>query len=176
MFCPKRANACPKMKVVKATQLARGTGTVITRLYGLIVAATVTVGLLALPMISSGQDPERQEKLDELLRQRQATLRQIVEVLREQYLLGERDFNAVVEAQDRLMKAELELASDRQERLALLRERVKMFETLSTLTNQRFDLGQVGQPETLFVRAAVLEAKIELAREQERERAGEPAN
>lgn len=77
----------------------------------------------------------------------------------EQYRSGQKSFDSVVRAKDRLIDAELELASDHQQRLALLRQQVKMFESLSAATDKRFELGLVRQPERLSVRVAFLDAK-----------------
>lgn len=149
-----------------------------TKFYGVVVAATLAIGLLALPVISAGQDTsqdaEETGSLDELLRQRRDTLQQLVEVVTEEYRIGTKSFNSVVQAKDRLIDAELELADSRQERLALLQQQVEMFEAFSAMTDERFALGQVPQSDRLAVRAAFLDAKIKLARERERD--GEAAN
>lgn len=142
--------------------------TVRTKLCGFMAVTTLAIGLLALPVISAAQNVEKESNLDELLRQRRDTLQRLVEVVTEEYHSGKKTFGAVVQAKDRLIDAELELVNGRQDRLALLRQQVEMFEALSTVTDERFALGQVTQSERLAARAAVLDAKIELVWEQDR--------
>lgn len=145
-----------------------------TKFCGFLVAATLAIGLLALPVISAGQDSEETRRLDALLKQRRDTLQQLVEVVTEEYHIGKKSFDSVVQTKDRLIDAELELAKNRRKRLALLQQQVEMFESFSTLTDERFAIGQVPQSDRLAVRAAFLDAKIKLARERERD--GEEAN
>lgn len=137
-----------------------------TKFYGFVVAATLAIGLLTLPVMSAGQDSEETGSLDDLLKQRRDTLQQVVEVVTKEYHSGNKSFASVVQAKDRLIDAELELVNSRQERLVLLRQQVEMFENLSAVIDERFALGQVTQSERLAAQVAFLDAKIELAREQ----------
>ncbi len=139
-----------------------------TKLCGFIAVITLAVGLLALPVISAGEDAAQQSNLDELLKQRRDTLQQVVEVVTEEYHIGNKSFAAVVQAKARLIDAELEMVKGRQERLGLLRQQVEMFEKLSAVIDERFALGQVTHAERLAAQVALLDAKIELSREQNR--------
>lgn len=138
------------------------------RHYGSVAITMLAMGLLALPVISTGQDAEQKTDLDELLKERRDTLQQIVEVVSEEYHIGNKSFASVVQAKNRLIDAELGLVKTRQDRLALLRKQVEMFEALSAVLDERFALGVVQQTDRLDARVAVLDAKIKLVREQNR--------
>lgn len=131
-------------------------------------AMLLAVGLLVLPVISAEQNGKQSDTLDDLLKQRRDTLQQLVKVVKEQYHQGTSDYAAVAKSTDQLIDAELELADNHQERIALLKRRVDLMESLEALTEGQFLSGQRAPSEPLQARAAVLEAKIELARERDK--------
>jgi outer membrane protein TolC len=133
----------------------------------LVTTLAVAVGLVAWP-IAVGETPEAEQapELDQLLNQRQATLRQLVEVVTEEYRQGIRDFDPVVRATDRLIAADLELAKTSKDRIALLQRRVEVMKGFSAMADMKFMTGQASQSELLSARAALLDSQIQLAREQ----------
>lgn len=133
----------------------------------LVTALAASVGLLAWP-IAVGERPEanQTQQLDELLKQRQATLRQLVEVVTEEYRQGIRDFEPVVRATDQLIAADLALAKSSKDRIALLQRRVEVMKDFSAMANIKFEAGQASQSELLSAQAALLESQIQVAREQ----------
>lgn len=144
-----------------------------TRRYGFVAVTTLAVGLLVLPVILAGQNSEQESNLKELLRKRRDTLQQVVDVVIKEYHLGNKSFDSVVQAKDRLIDAELEMVNSRQGRIALLQQQVEMFEAFSDRTRERYNLGEVNQSERLAALAAVLDAKIKLVREQDGSAEGE---
>lgn len=65
-----------------------------------VAVTMLAIGLLALPVISTGQNAEQNGDLDKLLKERRDTLQQIVEVVTEEYHIGKKDFAPVVEAKN----------------------------------------------------------------------------
>ena len=133
----------------------------------LVAAMTMCVGLLAWSIVV-GQTPDanQTEQLDELLRQRQATLRQLVEVVTEEYRQGIREIESVVRATDQLIAADLELAKTSKDRNTLLQVRVEVMKDFFAMANMKFMAGTASQSELLSARAALLDSQIQLAREQ----------
>ena len=133
----------------------------------LVTALAVSVGLLARP-IAVGETPEanQTQQLDELLKQRQATLRQLVEVVTKEYRQGVGGFEPVIRATDQLINADLELAKNSKDRLAILQRRVELMEEFVAGVSTKHKVGRATQAEVLAARAELLNAKIQLAREQ----------
>jgi outer membrane protein TolC len=105
-------------------------------------------------------------QLDDLLKDRQATLRQLVEFVTEEYRNGTTGFDTVVRATDQVLDADLELAKNAEARIAILQKRVELRNSLFSLVETRFKAGQVTQAQVLAAKAAMLESEIRLAREQ----------
>lgn len=130
----------------------------------------IAVGLLAWPVaVGETLEADQTEQLDELLKQRQVTLRKLVEVVTEEYRRGVSDFEPVVRATDQLIAADLELAKTPKDRIVLLQRRVEVMKGFSAMTKTRFESGQASQSELLSAQAALLDSQIQLAREQDGE-------
>ena len=133
----------------------------------LAAALLMSVGVLTWP-IAVGDTPEANQspKLDDLLKQRQETLKALVEVVTEEYRQGTGDFESVVRATDQLLAADLELAKNRKERIAILERRVELMNGFLDSVTVRFRAGQATRSAVLTAKSAQLDSQIQLAREQ----------
>jgi len=135
--------------------------------FQIFVAASIIVfGVWAWP-VAMGETNEAVQvrQLDDLLKDKQATLRQLVEFEKEAYLNGTNGFDAVVRATDQLLATDLEMAENAKTRLTILQERAQLMKSLFSMVEARFKLGQVSRAEVLAAKAAMLESEIRLARE-----------
>ena len=132
----------------------------------LVAASMLAVGVLAWP-IAFGETKEANQarQLEELLKERQATLRQLVEAVTEEYRNGRTGFDSVARATDQLLDADLEMAENAKTRLAILQKRVELMKSLFSMVEARARIGQVSQAQVLAAKAAMLESEIRLARE-----------
>jgi outer membrane protein TolC len=133
----------------------------------LVTALAVSVGLLAWP-IAVGETPEanQTQQLDELLKQRQATLRQLIEVVTKEYRNGVSGFEPVIRATDQLIDADLEMAKNSKDRVAILQRRVELMKEFFAGVSTKYKAGVATQSESIAAQAELLNAKIQLAREQ----------
>ena len=138
-----------------------------TRAQMSMAVLAVAVGVLACP-IAGGETKEanQSQKLEELLKERQSTLRQLVAVVTEEYRNGATGFESVARATDQLIDAELDLAKNAAARTAILQRRVELMKSLFSMVETRFKAGQVTQAQVLAAQAGLLESQIQLAREQ----------
>ena len=133
----------------------------------LVAALAVAIVMLTCPI--SGDEPQQANQVDKLatlLTQRRDTLRQLVDAVTEEYRQGRSGFESVAHATDQLIDAELELAKDAKDRVAILQRRVALMKDLFTMVNTRFKAGQVTQAQVLAAKAALLKSQIQLVREQ----------
>ena len=133
----------------------------------LVAALAVAVVMLTCPI--SGDEPQQAnqaDKLETLLTQRRDTLQQLVEVVTEEYRQGKTGFESVARATDQLIDAELELAKNPKDRVAILQRRVELMKDLFAMVDTRFEAGQVTQAQVLAAKAALLQSQIQLVREQ----------
>jgi hypothetical protein len=107
-------------------------------------------------------------KLQELQKERLATLQQLVTVTKTAYLQGTATFAEVAQASAQLLKADLELCESDQERLAAHEKALMLAKHYERIATQRYKAGQGTQASTLSATANRLEAEIAL----ERARAG----
>jgi len=146
-----------------------------TRRFQILIAASVlAVGVLAGPIASAdAKDANPAQQLAYLLKERQATLRQLVEFVTEEYRNGTSGFDSVIRATDQLLDADLELAEHANARIVILQKRVELMKSLFSIVEARFEIGQVTRAQVLAAKAAMLESEIRLAREQTE--AGKPS-
>ena len=116
--------------------------------------------------------PKRSPTLEALQLQRIATLREIVQVMEDQYSTGQNDLASVLRAKHNLLRARLEHAVEKTQRLQLLQEQLEEFRQLETVVQTKVDAGIVTNVQLLSVRAERLAAQIELVREQDKEAVG----
>jgi hypothetical protein len=133
----------------------------------LLVVLMVAVGVLT-PLGVAGETQPTNEsgKLEELLQERRDTLRQLVKVVTVEFQEGITGFESVCRASDQLIDAELELAKNTEARIAILQRRVELLKKLFSLTEAKFKAGRGTRAQVLATKAALLEAQIDLVREQ----------
>ena len=138
-----------------------------TRAQFLIAASVIAVAVVAWP-IAGGEttDATQGQKIEELLKERRDTLQQLVDVVTAEYRQGTTGFESVARATDQLIEAELDLAKDAETRITILQRRLELMKSLFSMVEARFESGQVTQAQVLAAKAALLESRIHLAREQ----------
>src|SRR5262249_23061768 len=129
--------------------------------WGLLVLTVAATGASA-----AGDKEDKAEEIKRLLVERQKTLRAAVDVLMAQYQAGVVDFQRVAQAQRAFLRATLDLPLPPEKRLAALRESRELADATVKVTEARFKRGMVTQADVLEAQAALLEARIELLREQ----------
>ena len=75
---------------------------------------------------------------------------------------------SIARANDQLIDAELELANDIEERIALLQQRVELMTNLLKVVEEMARAGEVTQASVLSAKADLLKARINLERERDR--------
>ena len=130
--------------------------------YPLIIEATAQAQSAPKPQGS----PDKAAEIKILLKERQETLKKVVDALVAQYQAGIVDFQSVFHAERDLLRATLDLDDSPETRMAALREQLKMAENFAKLAEARFERGGVTQVDVLRAKAGVLEARIELVREE----------
>ena len=102
----------------------------------------------------------------ELLQQRRDTLRKLVEILEARFRQGEATQRPLIEAQNALITAELELAADQPQRIALLEKKLANLKQLTEMCGAMHQSGQVPYEQVLASQAESLRAEVELLRER----------
>jgi outer membrane protein TolC len=110
--------------------------------------------------------PEQAATIERLLKQRRDTLRQVVELANAEYGAGRATQTDVVHATESLIEAELELTTDKAERIALREKRVESLRNLEQYTRAKQLVAVATSAELLAATAARLKAEIELLRER----------
>jgi outer membrane protein TolC len=103
-------------------------------------------------------------RLKELLKERVETLRKVVEIVSQQYKLGGVGIGQVVQAQQSLLRAELDLCDSDKERIAVLEKLVSLMKDHEKIAAARFKSGDGRQGEALMAKATRLDAEIALER------------
>jgi outer membrane protein TolC len=138
-----------------------------TRVQLCAVVLAVAVGMLTPTVVVGEAQPKKEaEKIDKLLQQRRDTLRQLVKVVTVEYQQGISGFESVYRASDQLIGAELDLAKNAEARIAILQRRVELMKNLFSLVDAKHKAGQGTTAQLLTAKAALLEAQIDLLREQ----------
>ncbi len=134
----------------------------------LLAVLTLATALIATAQTAKSEPgiDEASAKLDTLLRQRRETLGQLVKVTTEHYRTGRTTIDSVIRASRQLLNAELELAEDRNARLAIHAKRIALLKDFERIVQTQFKAGDATQEDILAARAARLEAEIQLLREQ----------
>ena len=124
------------------------------------------------PPILESQPAQRAdaEKMNRLMLERRDVLRKIVEVLMSRHRGGignKGNFDDVYRAQSELLRAELELAKTKEDRLAVLNSQLANCQSLESLVIQMQKVGVRGGEagNVLVATAARLQAEIQILRE-----------
>jgi hypothetical protein len=110
--------------------------------------------------------PDRATELKALLREQCDTLSKLVDVLLRYYEIGRVDFARLAQAEREALKATVELDDSPQNPLAALQKVRDMATKVAQVTETRFKSGLCSEADVLQARAALLEARIELLREE----------
>ena len=138
-----------------------------TRAKMLVTMLAISVGVLAWPVAGGeAKETNQSQKLEELLKERRDTLRQLVDVVTGQYRNGTTGFESVARATDQLIDADLELTKNPEGRIAILQRRVELMKGLFAMVDMKFKNGLVTQAQVLAAKAALLQSQIHLTREQ----------
>jgi uncharacterized protein (TIGR03067 family) len=116
-----------------------------------------------LDKLAQGKDPTT---IKALLKERHAVLKNVVEVQMAFFKAGNLSFKDLALAQRAAFEAGLELCETAAERVALLRDNLKLTEELQRVEESIFKAGQGRQSDALLARAQVLETRIRLMREE----------
>ena len=121
------------------------------------------------PPILESQPAQRAdaEKMNRLMLERRDVLRKIVEVFMSRHQGGMVKFDDVYRAQSELLRAELELAKTKEDRLAVLNSQLANCQSLESLVIQMQKVGVRGGEagNVLVATAARLQAEIQILRE-----------
>jgi outer membrane protein TolC len=101
-----------------------------------------------------------------LQKERVETLKSLVELYVQYYREGKIDITPVIGAQTELVNAQLDAAEDREERIALLTERLNAVTSFLKLAEQRWMAGMSSQADVYRAKSLLLDTKIKLLREQ----------
>jgi outer membrane protein TolC len=130
---------------------------------------TLLAALVFLPVFSlldgrAGPAEVKDSKLQQLLKERLATLRKLVDQTTRDYQAGRVSFDRVHQAMAAMLRAELELCESNKERIEVLKKIVAQAKEHEQNAIQRYKAGQASSSDTLMATADRLEAEIALER------------
>ena len=105
-------------------------------------------------------------KLRQLLQQRHDALQQLFEAVKRRNDDGKLHYKHVVAALDDLLKAKLELAASKRERVDICKQRVDNLRSLEEIAEERMRRGSGSIDDKLLATAARLQAEIDCLREE----------
>jgi outer membrane protein TolC len=143
----------------------------------LVRIALIFSSILAYPIITGGiaraqPEPKPQVSLDKaaeiktLLRERRDSLKRMVVLLVTQFQVGRGDSRSLFEAERDFLRATLDLDESTEARIAALRDHLKLAEDFAKYAEARLKTGTVSQVDVLWANVGLLEARIELLREE----------
>lgn len=115
------------------------------------------------PPRSSAGEPAK-TKLDELLKERLAVLREIAKQTAAEYRIGKASIDRVHHAQMAVVRARLESSDSDKERLAILEEAVALAKDTEKTAAQLYETRRVAASDPLVAKAGRLEVEIALER------------
>ncbi len=118
----------------------------------------------------SQETSDKGSEISNLLKKRRDTLQRAVTLLTAQYQTGTVPFEWVYRAQRDVLRATLDLDISDAERIAALRQNQETAKGLVKLTKGRLGAGAVTEVDVVQAEAVLLEARIELLREQLKEK------
>jgi outer membrane protein TolC len=134
-------------------------------LSGLGIVSTSLLFLIAgfwagLADSAQAQEKPKNEKINELLKERLATVKKLAEATQAAYQQGRATIAEVTQANALLLKAELELCQSNKERLAVHERALALAKEYEKVATQLYKTGQATQASVLAARANRLEAEI----------------
>lgn len=132
-----------------------------------VLASSTCIVIFSQTAVSQTQQEAASDKrLNSLLTERRDTLRQVVDLVIVEYRGGAGTIEEIIQAQNALLDAELDIAKTNAERVRIREEQVKNFRELENLLKQRHESGSgITKSELLVAKATRLEAEINLLRE-----------
>jgi outer membrane protein TolC len=112
------------------------------------------------------KNPDRATELKALLKERCDTLSKLLVLLMTRYKAGTVDFAWVAQAERDALKATVELDDSPEKRLAALQKVRDRANEFVQVAEARFKAGGVDETDVIQARAILLEARIELLREE----------
>jgi hypothetical protein len=150
----------------------------------MITVMALTGLLLGSALGQEKNQPQVQEKsnkgaeINALLKERQTLLEQRLSILTEWWknggmgLYGPVGYEKVLEAQMDVVQASIDAADTAHRRTAALQKCLETAEAMVKLAEDRFSVGTVTQIDVLEAKAKLAKVRIELLREEEREKLG----
>ena len=134
-----------------------------------ILLALSLACVLCISAVGSAADDKAAE-ITTLLKERNAVVKKVAAILTEQYNAGMVQLESVIQAERESVKADLDLLAEgrRQARIAVLRNAVMNAENLAKAAEARVNAGRAGSDQALQAKAFVLEARIDLLREEQK--------
>jgi outer membrane protein TolC len=136
--------------------------------YFLIVVETAWAQPDQKPPASSDKATE----IKNLLKERRELRKTILNLLVAQAQSGAVNLQSVYQAQRDLLQATLDIADSPEGRIAALKDQLKSAEALAKFVQEAFTRGTTSKVETLRANTEVLEARIELLREESKAKTG----
>ena len=135
------------------------------RLSGLGIVSTSLLFLIAgfwagLADSAQAQEKPKNEKINELLKERLATVKKLAEITQAAYQQGRATIAEVTQANALLLKAELELCQSNKERLAVHERALALAKDYEKAATQLYKTGRATQASMLAATANRLEAEI----------------
>ena len=138
------------------------TSLVCTSCFAACAVAVVSTFGVAQQVAPDDNDPA----LTKLLEQRRDILAERVTLLNGLSLSGRGSVEDIIAAQNMLIRAKLDLATNSDERLELLRDQVRNIELPEDQAKGQFLIGNINHDTILLAKSARLQAEIELKREE----------
>ena len=137
-----------------------------------LLLATLTVAMVctgtAVFSVAQNSSSNPEHEIRDLLTQRCDVLRERADTIEAAFKGGTADADAVITARNDLLHAELKLATDPVERVALCESNVANMNRIEELARVRFNNGTAYKQDVLAATAARLSAEIELLHERKR--------
>lgn len=135
----------------------------------------IMIGVLSLTLVFARQYPtsaqdsgvSRHSKISTLLEERRDALKARVYIIEKLVEISQSTSEALVAAQADLINAEIEMATNDNERIAAIQRKVENAKQLEAIAEQRKHGGRGSEADILMAKAARLGAEIELQRAQE---------
>lgn len=116
--------------------------------------------LIVLKRVGDGKDLIPHERIHKLRTERVDSLRKVMELLFERFPAGRDPVLNIVEVSDRLMNAEMELATNAKEVREAIEDNFKRLKKIEAETQQLVSDGKVGKQDYLLVKARRLDVEI----------------
>jgi outer membrane protein TolC len=134
-----------------------------------LLALVVALGFLVCSRPAESQDATQAAtdvKINKLLVERRDTLRKLLGAVTVQHRAGQTTINKVIQAQNGLLDAELQLADTKEERIRIHEKRLENSRNLENLVEHQHAAAAVAIDQVLVAKAARLQAEIDLLRAQ----------